>query len=154
MKNLNNYQIWDQAFFHLGAKGSPNTPYFEFSKEEFFVKGINYSLKSDVRTMNAFAHWVNTFGKNLNLDLLTEQLTLLSGQYDKALLGYYLDLINKKEFLNLYKFAQKLNTVVYLHKVKVPDEKLLKWGYWSKPLGEPVNKYLILENHSNPKRMF
>lgn len=154
MKSLSNYQTWDQAFFHLGAKGSPNTPVFEFSKEEFFVKGINYSVKSGARTFSAFAHWVNTYGKNLNVNNLTEHLTLLTGQYDQALLGYYLDLINQESFSSLYKFTQKLDSQIILHKVKTPDELLLKWGYWSKPLGEPVEKYLILDNPSNPNRIF
>ena len=146
MKSLDNYQDWDCAFYHLGAKGSPETKPFDFSKEEFFVRGTLFAL-NDPRTLSAFAHWVSLFGKELSVKQIESYLNTIP--FDSAWLGYYLDLINKEEFNFLYKYAKSRNELEILHKVKNPDEVLLKWNIYSRPLSETPQKYLHLDKSKN-----
>ena len=143
-----NYEIWNQAFYLLGAKGSPKVEPFPFSKEEFFVKGLTFCLH-DGRTFSAFTHWVHLFGKELNP--VEVEKVLKQSEYNKALLGYYLDLINSESFSFLYVYVKKNDEMVILHKVKQPDELLLKWNIYSRPLTETPEKYLVLHNK---KRIF
>lgn len=146
MKSLDNYQTWNEAFYHLGAKGSPENSLFEFSKEEFFVKGTIFAL-NDARTLSAFSHWVNLFGKDLNPGVIKENLIKL--HFDPTWLGYYLDLINQVGFKDLYLFTKVISPVRMIHNVRTPDPILLKWGFHSKPLSETADKYLHLDLAKN-----
>lgn len=146
MKSLDNYQTWNQAFYHLGAKGSPENPLFDFSKEEFFVRGTIFA-ENDPRTTSAFSYWVSLFGKDLNHKQIKQ--ALLKFPFDPAWLGYYLDIINQDSFKDLYSFTKSNNQVRILFKVKQPDLLLLKWGIHSKPMSESADKYLHLDKSKN-----
>lgn len=146
MIKLVDYQTWDKAFFLLGAKGSPHTEPFDFSKEEFFVKGTLFS-KRDARTFSAFSHWVVL---NLHLlDLKKVEELLKSTKYDKALLGFYLDVIDNPNLNQLSSYAQKNEETEILSKVSEPDEVLLRWGIRGKPLCELASKYLVFDLTKN-----
>jgi hypothetical protein len=142
MKRLDNYKIWNEAFYHLGAKGSPENILFDFSKEEFFVRGLIFA-ENDARTTSAFAHWVVLFGKDLNHQIIKNYLDIL--EFNQAWLGYYLDLINNDSFKELYSYAKALPELRIMFRVRQADVILLKWGIYSKPLSETPSKYLHLE---------
>ena len=146
MIKLDNYDNWNLAFYHLGAKGSPVSTIFDFSKEEFFVRGTILAL-NDARTLSAFCHWVNLFGNKLDPEKIEAALKML--EFDRAWLGYYLDLINHPKFSHLYKFAKAKDDLVIIHKVRKPDPILLKWNIYSRPLTETAEKYLHLNNQKN-----
>jgi len=151
MLNLAKFKDWDHAFFQLGSKVSESHQRDEwFDLEEFFCYGINHSLH-DARTFSAFSSLVKCIAPIL-APFKIRKILSLGLDYDRSLLGYYLDImsehIGKAQLKDLYQnFTKATPKKIYFSHFK-PDKKFSHWGNLGQPFAEPEEKFI------NKKKLF
>lgn len=159
MLNLAEFKDWDLAFYQLGSNVSELNHEVEwFDLEEFFCYGINHSLR-DARTFSAFSSLVKFIAPILAPFKIKKILT--SGmEFDRSLLGYYLDLvtesIGKSQLKDLYHdFTKATPRKIYFPHFS-PDKRYSKWGKLGQPFAEPMEKFIdmrrLLANYHVTRR--
>lgn len=145
MLNLAKFKDWDLAFHQLGSNVSGFNGKEEwFDLEEFFCYGINHSLH-DARTFCAFSSLVKFIAPILAPFKIKKILN--SGiEFDRSLLGYYLDLVSEsigkfqlKDFY--HDFTKSTPRKIYFPHFK-PDKRYSKWGKLGQPFAEPMEKFI------------
>jgi len=145
MLNLAKFKDWDLAFHQLGSNVSGFNGKEEwFDLEEFFCYGINHSLH-DARTFSAFSILVKFIAPILAPFKIKKILN--SGiEFDRSLLGYYLDLVSEsigkfqlKDFY--HDFTKATPRKIYFPHFK-PDKRYSKWGKLGQPFSEPMEKFI------------
>lgn len=145
MLNLAKFKDWDLAFHQLGSNVSGfNSKEEWFDLEEFFCYGINHSLH-DARTFSAFSSLVKFIAPILAPFKIKKILN--SGiEFDRSLLGYYLDLVSEsigkfqlKDFY--HDFTKATPRKIYFPHFK-PDKRYSKWGKLGQPFSEPMEKFI------------
>ncbi|HXH74987.1 MAG TPA: hypothetical protein VNJ08_08480 [Bacteriovoracaceae bacterium] len=159
MSNLAKFSDWDLAFYQLGSNVSGLNQKSEwFDLEEFFCYGINHSLH-DARTFSSFSNLVKFIAPILAPFKIKKILG--SGiDFDRSLLGYYLDLVSESigesQLKDLYQgFTKATPRKIYFPHFK-PDKKYSKWGKLGQPFAEPMEKFIdkrrLLSNYHVKRR--
>jgi hypothetical protein len=159
MLNLAEFKDWDLAFYQLGSNVSELNREVEwFDLEEFFCYGINHSLR-DARTFSAFSSLVKFIAPILAPFKIKK--ILVSGiDFDRSLLGFYLDLISeslgKSQLKDLYEdFTKATPRKIYFPHFR-PDKQYSKWGKLGQPFAEPMEKFIdkrrLLSNYHIVRR--
>lgn len=145
MLNLSKFRDWDLAFYQLGSNVSESQAGNQwFDLEEFFCYGINHSVH-DARTFSAFSNLVKFIAPILAPFKIKK--ILASGiNYDRSLLGYYLDLVSESigraQLKDLYQnFTKATPRKIYFSHFK-PDKRYSKWGNMGQPFAEPMEKFI------------
>lgn len=145
MLNLSEFKDWDLAFSQLGSNVSELNREDEwFDLEEFFCYGIIHSFR-DARTFSAFSNLVKFIAPILAPFKIKK--ILASGiDFDRSLLGYYLDLVSesigKSQLKDLYQdFTKATPRKIYFPHFK-PDKRYSKWGKFGQPFAEPMEKFI------------
>ena len=145
MLNLAEFKDWDLAFYQLGSNVSEfNRENEWFDMEEFFCYGINHSLR-DARTFSAFSSLIKFIAPILAPFKIKKILT--SGiEFDRSLLGYYLDLVSesigKSQLKDLYDdFTKATPRKIYFPHFR-PDKRYSMWGKLGQPFAEPMEKFI------------
>lgn len=159
MLNLAEFKDWDLAFSQLGSKVSELNREDEwFDLEEFFCYGIIHSFR-DARTFSAFSNLVKFIAPILAPFKIKK--ILASGiDFDRSLLGYYLDLVSesigKSQLKDLYHdFTKATPRKIYFPHFR-PDRRYSKWGRLGQPFAEPIEKFIdmrkLLSNYHVMRR--
>jgi len=159
MLNLAEFKDWDLAFSQLGSKVSELNREDEwFDLEEFFCYGIIHSFR-DARMFSAFSNLVKFIAPILAPFKIKK--ILASGiDFDRSLLGYYLDLasesIGKSQLKDLYQdFTKATPRKIYFSHF-MPDKRYSKWGRLGQPFAEPIEKFIdkrkLLSNYHVMRR--
>jgi len=159
MLNLAEFKDWDLASSQLGSKVSELNREDEwFDLEEFFCYGIDHSLR-DARTFSAFSSLIKFIAPILAPFKIKKILS--SGiEFDRSLLGYYLDLVSesigKSQLKDLYQdFTKATPRKIYFPHFK-PDKRYSKWGKLGQPFAEPLEKFIdkrrLLSNYHIVRR--
>lgn len=145
MLNLKEFRDWDLAFYQLGSNVAELKRGHEwFDLEEFFCYGINHSLH-DARTFSAFSALVKFIAPIL-APFKIKKILASEMDFDRSLLGYYLDLVSesigKSQLKELYQnFTKATPQKVYFSHFK-HDKRYVKWGKLGQPFAEPMDKFI------------
>jgi hypothetical protein len=159
MLNLAEFKDWDLAFYQLGSNVSELNREVEwFDLEEFFCYGINHSLH-DARTFSVFSNLVK-FIAPIMAPFKIKKILSSGIDFDRSLLGYYLDLISESigqsQLKDLYRdFTKATPRKIYFPHFRL-DKRYSKWGKLGQPFAEPIEKFIdkrrLLSNYHIVRR--